>query len=85
MQHSSLMLVADLDVICVAVDGAEANTPLIIHGDRMRALPIATQRMKSIPGGTFRSSSDVARSTYSSVRAARRATTGGKCVAAPLE
>jgi hypothetical protein len=35
MQHSSLMPVADLDVVCGTVDEAEANAPLITHGDRI--------------------------------------------------
>jgi hypothetical protein len=35
MQHSSLMLVADLLVVCGTVDEAEASAPLITHGDRV--------------------------------------------------
>ena len=68
------MVVADLDVIRVAVDEPKADTPLVVHGDRVLSLAVTLERMEPIPGGTFRSSRLVARSTYSSLRAARLAT-----------
>jgi len=45
---SCLMVVADLDVVRVSVLEPETDSPLVVHGDRVLARPIALQRMEPI-------------------------------------
>lgn len=42
------MIVADLDVIRVAIDQPKADTPLGVHRDRVLALTIILERMEAI-------------------------------------
>lgn len=46
--RSSLVVIAHFDVVGIAVDEAETDAPLVVHGDRMLALPVAAQRMEAI-------------------------------------
>ena len=43
-----LVIVADFDVVCVAVDEPKADTPLIVHGDGVLALAVSLERMEAI-------------------------------------
>ena len=81
-KHSSLVIVAHFDVVGIAVDKAETNAPLIVHGNRMLALPIAAQRMQAIAGGHFQVVEG--RRQVHVLQLARRATSGGKRLAAPV-
>ena len=47
------MMVADLDVIRVAVDEREGDTPLLVHRDRVLSLSLTRERMEAIAGRTF--------------------------------
>ena len=44
------MIVINFHVVCVAIDEAKANSPLIINGNGVLALSIASQRMQPISG-----------------------------------
>ena len=46
---SSLVVVDDLDVVRVAALPDEADAPLIVDPDRVLALPIAPERLESMP------------------------------------
>lgn len=48
MKRSELMVVAELDVVCLAIYESEADPPLIIHGNRMLPSSISGKRMKPI-------------------------------------
>jgi len=45
---SCLVVVTDLNVVRVSVLEPETDPPLVVHGDRVLARPIALQRMKPI-------------------------------------
>jgi len=47
---SRLVMVADLDVIRVAVDKPKADTPLSVHRDRVLPLTFILERMQTIAG-----------------------------------
>src|ERR1035437_8813715 len=45
---TSLMIIDDLDAFRRAVAPTEANSPLVVDPDTMLALPVTTQRLKSV-------------------------------------
>ena len=50
MLNLLLVIVRDLDVVCVTIDEPEANTPLIVDADRVLSLPVLSELMESIAG-----------------------------------
>ena len=44
------MIIAELDVVGIAVHESKADSPLIIHANRMLSFPIAVERVKPIAG-----------------------------------
>lgn len=42
------MVIADLDVVGIAVDEAETDSPLIVYGDRVLAFSVSGKRMESV-------------------------------------
>ena len=48
--RTSLVVIAELDVVRVAVSEAETDPPLIVDGDRVLAFPVPFQRMEPIAG-----------------------------------
>ena len=44
------MIVADLDVIRVAIGESKADPPLIVHGDGVLSLAVTLQSMEAIAG-----------------------------------
>ena len=43
------MVITDLHVVCVAVDKAKADSPLIVDSDRMLSLPVILECVETIP------------------------------------
>ncbi len=80
-----LVVVANHDIECVSVLEPEADSPLVVHRDRMLPLSIAAQRMKRLLGGTFRSPRLVAASNCVNLRNARLITSGEKRRDRPLK
>jgi hypothetical protein len=48
VSHLASVIVCHLNIVGVAVRKPEANSPLLIHGDRIPALSVPFQFMKSI-------------------------------------
>ena len=44
------MIVADLDVPGIAIHEPEADPPLIVHRDRVLALPVTLERKQAVAG-----------------------------------
>jgi hypothetical protein len=78
------VIVAELNVIRVAVVEPKADAPLIIDRDRMLPRTVAFEGVEPVPGGTRKSVTFVATCTASSFRRARRATSGGTRRAFPV-
>lgn len=81
---SPLVVVAKLDVVGITIEEPKADSPLVVDRDRMLALPVPVQRVKPIAWRHLQVSSRVARSTYSSLRAARVAKSAGNRLARPV-
>jgi hypothetical protein len=44
------VIVADFDVVRIAIDEAEADAPLVVDCYGMLPLPVASQRVELVPG-----------------------------------
>lgn len=42
------MVIGDLDVVCITVGEAEANAPLVIHGDRALPATVARESVQAV-------------------------------------
>jgi hypothetical protein len=50
MLHLLLVIVRDLDSVCITIDEPETNTPPIVDTDRVLPLPVAYEFMEAITG-----------------------------------
>ena len=77
------MVIADFDIVGIAIDEAEADTPLLVDCYGVLALPVASESVEPVPGRSLQVV-EPSCEIHVLLRTARRATSGGNPRANPF-